>query len=86
MLVNGWKIIADELIGMPKFERMIQMKILSDALRYVESFLFFATFIVGLISSKTVGMIWLSFLIILLVHWLIDKDYANEWVRYIFGK
>nr|WP_321314988.1 hypothetical protein [uncultured Ligilactobacillus sp.] len=59
---------------------------ISDVMRYVESFLFFATFIVGLISSKTVGMIWLSFLIILLVHWLIDKDYAEEWVRYIFGK
>lgn len=59
---------------------------ISDVMRYVENFLFFATFIVGLISSKTVEMLWLSFLIILLVHWLIDKDYAEEWVRYIFGK
>lgn len=62
------------------------MKKLSDLMRYIESGLFFGLFICGIISTKLTAFIFVSFLGMLLIHFVIDHDYVIEWTDYIFGK
>lgn len=62
------------------------MKKLSDLLRYVESGLFFGIFAFGIISTKITTFIFLSFWVVLLVHFVVDHEYLVEWTDYIFGK
>lgn len=62
------------------------MEKLSDLMRYIESGLFFGVFLCGIISTKLTSFMFLGFLITLLIHFVIDHEYAHEWADYIFGK
>lgn len=62
------------------------MEKLSDLLRYVETALFAAMMFCGLISNQLEVCAWLGFFGTLLIHIIIDRDYAHEWTDFIFGK
>lgn len=62
------------------------MNKLSDVLRYIETGLFFAFILCGIISTKLTAFMLLSFFVVLLIHFVIDHEYLAEWADYIFGK
>ena len=50
----------------------------------IETLIFVVAIIGGIISTKLACLAWLSFLILLLAHMLLDKNYMEEWCKWLW--
>ena len=50
----------------------------------VETLVFILAISAGLVSTKLDYIAWFSFIVLLLVHMLIDKDYLEEWTEWLW--
>lgn len=50
----------------------------------VETAIFLIAIIGGIISTKLACLAWLSFLVLLLAHMLLDKNYMEEWCKWLW--
>lgn len=50
----------------------------------VETLVFAIAIFSGIFSTKLDCLAWFSFLLLLLVHMLIDKDYLEEWTEWLW--
>lgn len=50
----------------------------------IETLIFVVAIIGGIISTKLACLAWLSFLVLLLTHMLLDKNYMEEWCEWLW--
>lgn len=50
----------------------------------IETLIFVVAIIGGIISTKLSCLAWLSFLVLLLAHMLLDKNYMEEWCKWLW--
>ena len=50
----------------------------------IETLIFVVAIIGGIISTKLACLAWLSFLVLLLAHMLLDKNYMDEWCEWLW--
>lgn len=50
----------------------------------IETLIFVVAIIGGIISTKLACLAWLSFLVLLLAHMLLDKNYMEEWCKWLW--
>lgn len=50
----------------------------------IETLIFVVAIIGGIISTKLACLAWLSFLVLLLAHMLLDKNYMEEWCEWLW--
>lgn len=50
----------------------------------IETLIFVVAIIGGIISTKLAYLAWLSFLVLLLAHMLLDKNYMEEWCKWLW--
>lgn len=50
----------------------------------IETLIFVVAIIGGIISTKLACLAWLSFLVLLLAHMLLDKNYMEEWCDWLW--
>ena len=49
-----------------------------------ETLVFLIAIIAGIFSTKLDCLAWFLFIVLLLVHMLIDKDYLEEWTEWLW--
>ena len=50
----------------------------------VETVIMLIAIVMGVVCSKVSGMCWLAFLIAILIHIAIDKNYLKEWCDWLW--
>ena len=52
----------------------------------VETAIFLIAIVSGIVSTKLTTGCWVAFLIVLLIHMILDKNYLQEWCDWLWQK